>query len=441
MSKIKLNEGQQKAVNLLVDGFLNGTTKGVTLIGEGGTGKTTCIMFAAEQWMKAGMNVLFTAPTNKAVKQLEHSARQYGLDFSRTRFCTVAKALGLALLPSEENKYASQQGASILCDYDVLVMDEGSMVGNTAFFRYLLPDIEDNNLRTVIMGDKMQLPPVKETNSPALEHFPVVELTTVERFGEGTGIASLTTTLRDSIENDKAFLFDGALYDVEVVKPAQFLSRILEEFDGDTDHEKVRVLAYTNARVDRINAAVREKIYGRDAKLFEVGERVVTGAPIVQDRELLLATDEECYVRNMIESSILDDDSGETYRTLMVTLEPVYATDVGTVYAHVIHPDEAARLQDSLQAIANKARAKTTTRNQSTALWAKWHRLKDLFSNLRYCYCITVHRSQGSTYETVLVDVDNILTNRRKDERRKLLYVAFSRASKRLVANKEKYSS
>ena len=440
MDKITLNTGQQAAVNILVDGFLSNKQNALTLIGEGGTGKTTCIMWAAEEWIKAGMNVLFTAPTNKAVKQLERSAREYGLKSSRAQFYTIAKALGLALMPSEENKRATQVRESVLGDYDILVIDEGSMVSQIAFFQYILPAIEDHKLKVVVMGDRMQLPPVRETTSHALEHFPKLELTEVERFDKDSPTAQLCSALRPYIDSGRPFTFSSSDFRVEAVKPAAFLKECLDVFDADTDAEKVRVLAYTNARVDRINEAIRNKIYGRDAAVFEIGERIVTGAPIMFDREVLLSTDEECIVRNVIESSIMDDTTGDEYRTLLVTLEPIYAEE-GTIHCHVIHPEEEARLQDALNALARDAKEPSNSRQRTYGLWSRWHTLKDLFAQLKYCYCITVHRSQGSTYETVYVDVDNILTNKRADERRKLLYVAFSRASKKLITNKERYTA
>ena len=438
MNKLTLNTGQQAAINILVDDFLSNKQNALTLIGEGGTGKTTCIMWAAEEWIKAGMNVLFTAPTNKAVKQLEKSAREYGLKSSRAQFSTIAKALGLALMPSEENKRATQVRESVLGDYDILVIDEGSMVSQIAFFQYILPAIEDHKLKVVVMGDRMQLPPVRETTSHALEHFPKLELIEVERFDKDSPTAQLCSALRPYIDSGRPFNFNASNFKVETVKPAAFLKECLDAFDADTDAEKVRVLAYTNARVDRINEAIRTKIYGRDAAVFEIGERVVTGAPIMFDREVLLSTDEECIVKNVIESSIMDDTTGDEYRTLLVTLEPVYAEE-GTIHCHVIHPEEEARLQDDLNTLAREAKEPSNSRQRAYGLWSRWHTLKDLFAQLKYCYCITVHRSQGSTYETVYVDVDNILTNKRADERRKLLYVAFSRASKKLITNKEKY--
>lgn len=437
---ITLNSGQQAAVDVMTKELLSGDQQGLTLLGEGGTGKTTCVMWAVEQWIKAGMSVIMAAPTNKAVKQLESSARRFGLNSTRVQFMTLHKALGLAMLPDEENMYAAQVAEPKLSDFDILVLDEGSMVSRIAFMQYLLPELESNKMKAVIMGDRMQLPPVRESESMALQHFPSIELTKTERFSMDSDIAKVTTDLRMAMDSKKAFIFNSDDYpNLKTVKPAFFTKEVLENIDENTSQDDVRVLAWTNARVNMINKMIREKIYGRKAEPFIVGERVVTGRPITQGRDILLSTDEECIVTGVDVASVMDENSGEEYKTYLITLQPLY-DPVGSVVCHVVHPDSELVLFDDLEDLFRRAK-RCTSADLRRQLWAKYRYLRDLFSDLKYCYCITVHRSQGSTYQTVLVDVDNILTNTRRDERRKLLYVALSRASQNLITNKERFAS
>jgi RecG-like helicase len=120
---IQLNQDQTKAVGQLVDGFFTRKSQGFTLTGEGGTGKTTCVMDAVGQMVEAGHKVLLAAPTNKAVKQMEKAAASHGFAEGSVKACTLAKALGLALLPSGEEKKIKKVGRCIISDYDVLVMD------------------------------------------------------------------------------------------------------------------------------------------------------------------------------------------------------------------------------------------------------------------------------------------------------------------------------
>ena len=60
-------------------------------------------------------------------------------------------------------------------------------------------------------------------------------------------------------------------------------------------------------------------------------------------------------------------------------------------------------------------------------------------SAVQVAHAMTVHRSQGSTYKRVFVDVKDILANPIRKERQSLLYVGYSRPSEELIINKEKY--
>lgn len=68
--KIELNEDQKAASDFIIDRLINKNELGVTVVGEGGTGKTTSIMHAVDRLKEAGMTVLLTAPTNKAANKL-----------------------------------------------------------------------------------------------------------------------------------------------------------------------------------------------------------------------------------------------------------------------------------------------------------------------------------------------------------------------------------
>ena len=57
----------------------------------------------------------------------------------------------------------------------------------------------------------------------------------------------------------------------------------------------------------------------------------------------------------------------------------------------------------------------------------------DLFAEVGYGYCITSHKSQGSTYNNVYVDVSNILNyNRDEIDGLKCLYTAVTRTADNL---------
>lgn len=435
-----LNTGQTLAVNAALDAY-EGGEPGHTIIGEGGTGKTYSVMEIAKLMVEDGQKILFMAPTNKAVKQLEKAARGYGLDMNKVGFKTAHSALGLALMPTDVKKYAAQIRDSIVGDYNMVVCDEASMLGEVFLFNYMVPEMQAANVFCLLMGDNMQLPPVKEKESLAFGLFPISELTQVERQkcnpdGTPNGILQITHPLREAIKNNTTFHFDfKPEYNVTLLRSGDFLKTVVEQFDLTTDLEDVRVLAWRNFRVNDINNAIRAKIYGPDAKRFEVGERLVLGSPIAKEGEIVLATDEESIVANVVESKMFDEGSSTSWKTWLITLHPVYA-DVAQVFAHVLHEDEYERYRQHTNKLVEKAEEIKEKGGNASWVWKQLHQFKDLFADLKYCYCITVHRSQGSTFKRVMVDVKDLLENPIRSERQRLLYVAFSRPQQELIINK-----
>ncbi|QYW06512.1 putative helicase [Pseudomonas phage UAntarctica] len=435
-----LNFKQVQAVNGALDAYEAGQP-GYSILGEGGTGKTYSIMEIAKILLDGDLKMLFVAPTNKAVKQLEKAARKYGLPMDQLAFCTLHSAMGLSLLPTAERKSAVSVRDSILGDFDVLGCDEGSMMGEILTFNYFLPELQKHKLFCVMMGDRMQLPPVREQESPALTLFPYTELTQNERTkpnpdGSPNQIAEINKVLRKAIEERKPFEFKPESgQNITIVKGADFLKAVLDFFTIDTDLEDYRVLAWRNFRVDDINKAIRRKIYGPDAMRFEVGERLVTGAPIKKGDEIALSTDEECIVKAIRESLVTDEATGDKWKTWLLTLEPIYAK-CGQVFAHVLHEDETLRYKETRSRMADKAEEAKKNGNNAGWHWKRFHDFGDLFSDIRYCYCITVHRSQGSTFKGGFVDAKDILDNPQPRERKQMFYVANSRFQFHVTLNK-----
>lgn len=63
-------------------------------------------------------------------------------------------------------------------------------------------------------------------------------------------------------------------------------------------------------------------------------------------------------------------------------------------------------------------------------LWEEWANIFiDPFANVNYGYSTTVHKSQGSTYYNVYIDMDDILKNKAINEMKRCLYTAITRAS------------
>ena len=60
------------------------------------------------------------------------------------------------------------------------------------------------------------------------------------------------------------------------------------------------------------------------------------------------------------------------------------------------------------------------------------HVITSCYPEIDYGYALTVHKSQGSTYDDVYIEYANILSNTRETEKLKLLYTAITRSSNKL---------
>ena len=60
------------------------------------------------------------------------------------------------------------------------------------------------------------------------------------------------------------------------------------------------------------------------------------------------------------------------------------------------------------------------------------HVITSSYLEVDYGYALTVHKSQGSTYDDVYIEYNNILSNLKEIERNKLLYTAITRCINKL---------
>ena len=60
------------------------------------------------------------------------------------------------------------------------------------------------------------------------------------------------------------------------------------------------------------------------------------------------------------------------------------------------------------------------------------HIITSSYLEVDYGYALTAHKSQGSTYDNVYLEYNNILLNSRENERNKLLYTSITRGANKL---------
>ena len=415
----------------------------MTLIGFAGTGKTTLVQEAIRESMEINPNlkVAVSAPTNKATQVLMNFGTDAGV-FVETR--TIYSLLGLILGDEGEIKTVFQGGDGDFGAFDVVVVDEGSMVGMMLKDR-MREQAFKFGTKVVFMGDDCQLNPVRETKSQVFckKEVPVqYSLTKVMRQDEGSPIRKLISSVReladkgttpDKFDTEHTSEGDG----VHILLAKEFETALVDQFNCDeykADPTFVRALAWTNREVDRLNKIIRTAIYGEDCQDYVVGETIAVLTPVMgTEGQPVIFTDDECKIISVGVGSVTDHADRET----LSEGSPIYKVWVlelqlntgGTHKVFALHRDSEKAYRRRCQNLANKAKKKKST-------WGNYWAFHDKFTRVRPAHAMTVHKSQGQTFETVFVNVRDIGGNPNSKERARLAYVATSRARTNLVLNR-----
>ena len=425
-----LNANQKAVLNHLIDWYNGSNTFGV-LHGSAGTGKTFLVQHLLKQ-LGTNCKPLLLAETNEAVNVLARSVK----DQYPTK--TVCSALNLHLTHREGEKVLVQRSQPEFEEVNFLLIDEASMLDKTR-----LDIIKELGIKTLYIGHKSQLPPVDVT------------LTTIDKcispvFEENYPTFNLIEPVRNKGELatfcDKA---ESLIYQRGILEAKYTISnKLFDNYikDDDTKREfkegDTVCLAWTNRCVDDYNSKLRIALYGQVAiqNDFIVGDRIIFRSPTAlfsspvssnhTDIETILAktatyetvnTNTKGVVKLVVETTILGI--------------PVYELFIETNHFDKAHTKGIAyvAVEDEKLALLKKKYYTSALYERVPAIadkkWRKYHSITTLFSNCKHGYAITVHCSQGSTIKNVLVDEKDISKCSNPYLRKKLKYVAYSRAS------------
>lgn len=427
MPDITLSEAQTEALKQLL-AFTHSGEKLHLLTGYAGTGKTTLLQALLTGLRALGDDrpVVFTALSNKATKVLATMAQRWKLEVDCMTCCKL-----LGLQPTIDKDTGNQRFTldrsrdSLLDRYALVVVDECSMI-NAEMWELLVKAVSSLSTDTQILfvGDSAQLPPVNEEESPCFEKiYDRTDLTEVIRYGGAIGLLAddvrrnLERSTMPRLESDRNADRTEGIFVVSTPAWEKLMLRAFTSATYKQNPDQVRVLAYTNHRVLELNRRIRAAIYGPEIPRFAIGERLLANTPCIDEDIILLQTSEECEVLAALKAKVQDPVTGQRWRTWSLEIQ----TEEGKFRRlRVLHEAEGDRFKALLKAHAD------------TKSWKGFWELKQFFHDIRYAYSLTVHKSQGSTFQDVFVDLPNLMTNRRVTERNQLCYVAFTRAAQRL---------
>lgn len=410
---IILNEDQQKAKERLVE-FIDGNdTKPIILTGSAGTGKTATITQVISQIKELerldgivgdenerARKWFFTATTNKAKQAI-----QTGLPNQEVN--TIHSLLGLRpyrgnlIRPKNAQDRIGNQRA-------VLIIDECSYIDAKLleFINTYVP----SKVKIIYIGDANQLTPVKSTTCPVFEQgYELIKLTTLVRQTNAPKIGAICEEFKAFIESNGTTPFPAVKLSDEIMhlSSADFNKKVEDVFitnEGLTLHN--RVLAGTNAIVNHHNTNLFGLANGRTELL--PGDIVVSNNYVKG-----IKTDEEVLITAKAPfTTSIPDCNGTTF-----TVETMQAS------VDVYVPDNQKKATAVLESILDA---------EDSIHASEANELYNAKADLRPMYACTVHKSQGSTFKNVYIDLSSLAYVRDKVALARLLYVSFSRASEKI---------
>lgn len=421
----QLSDDQAQALDELTAFVASDRTRHA-LAGPAGSGKT----YVIGQFLRTvKAPVRLTASTNKAAAVAARMA-------PGTEARTIHSLLGLK--PEEDHR----RGRMVLKRKrdprvkagELVIVDEASMVDSE-----LLAVIDDYaaeiGFRVLYVGDSFQLAPIFERVSPAFDKVPTSRLTTVHRQALENPLLATATAFRRVLDGFPFPIIESCSTGLLRVPAAAFEAEMLSAFDSEAyaaDEDHVRAIAWSNARVAELNEKIRRRLIGSEADRhpFTDGETFVVNEAVADNDRLILPTESRVHVLSTRRDKITAN--GITVKGYRVEVE--HQGDTVEVFC----PTDRAAAVAALGPFAKAARAlqrefektrDTKVDRERRAVWRAFFAIKRHLAELRPPHACTVHKSQGSTYRQVFVDVGDIGRCTRSDVIVRLVYVALTRPS------------
>ena len=387
-----LNDQQLEALDKAYNWYKSQYKQVFTICGRAGTGKTTIVSALIERLGLESHQVLFMAYIGKAAMVLSMKG-----NFAKTIHSSI---YDIAQVPRydefgspimKHGRAVTRMGfvkkETIGRDIKLLVIDEASMVNKD-----IALDIMSFGIPIITLGDLNQLPPV--FGAPYLLHEPDVVLTEIMRQAKGNPIVVLANMILEG-------------YDIPLGKYGNKCLVIPKQ--NVTDELMMRsdiILCAKNATRDGINYHIRHNIRGIETEFPMVGDKVICRK---NNWGLTLKKSGLSLINGMIGYIDAIDLSSYKKSSIKIDFRPDFIDDE---YFRNILIDPNWMFMSYHQ----KQQAQYNPFDQT--------------NKFEFGYAITVHLSQGSQFNNVLL-FDEWMGD--KEFYKKLMYTGITRAVNGLV--------
>jgi exodeoxyribonuclease-5 len=377
-----------------------------TLGGFAGTGKTT-VLTELRREIPSNKKVAFASFTGKASsvlrdKIIQADAYRKGTDY-------IGTIHGLMYRPIVIRKFSEAKGEYIetvmfkrqdSIDYDIILVDEASMVGSKIFSDMM----EFNKIQIVACGDSFQLPPVGDIEQGSVVSNPDYILTEVHRTAQDSPLVQLAHAIRT-----KQYL-PVEPYQDNQIKIINYHSGGKDFLDNIEYDSETVTLCFTNAVRQSINQGYRFKKGYKPNIIIYPFEQIV------------------CLTNNQT----LGMMNGERFTVEFLTppfdgdfINVTVGRQDGNYQEAFVHNTLKKFGKKNIISKREKSNFKNTGENDPMVIDAD------------YGYAMTVHKAQGSEFKNVcLVDSSiykGIAASKKNDDYLRWLYTGVTRSAQNLT--------
>lgn len=461
---ITYNKEQQSAIINAVAFLKHNTdpTQYYVIEGKAGTGKTTIAKEILKEFEDEQIYV--AAVSHKAKGVIKNS---FGEDARGKKFFSIASLLGMKGINDNDTQTTKfQVGLKVpLLDNPpaLLVIDEASMITEDVLKKII--DINSSLSRPfqmLFLGDIGQIQPIRDEQSEFYRtHKDLLnkksdifnskhksKLITRVRQGEANPILpyadyfwensqkenpELNPTqhiVRNNQITDKgSLLFSNSEAEVlnSVIKAVK---NAIEK--SLTNHVKI-VTYHVNEKTE-LNQKIHEALFGKDSD-YSKGDMLILNSPYdLPDVNATMENSSEIQIKSIQDTDV--DEFG---------VHTLYLETNGTAYTRtgneqkdcviqVVSRNDIGLYNQKLQELASQAK-RQTNKVLKRQMWRDFWEYKGRYADVDFGYAITAHKSQGSTYDIVVVDEKDIMgtTATSNQEKSELIYTALTRPRKTAI--------
>jgi exodeoxyribonuclease-5 len=431
--------------------WLKSNDKIFTLSGFAGTGKTLCLRKITKEYY--GGKVV-SAPTHKAKKII---SRRTGIKGE-----TLHSLLGLRPDVSLDefnpnNPIFNPIAIPRINEFNLVVIDEASMI-NEKLYELIKEKTFHSKTKILFVGDPAQIPPIGEKESVVFSfndnessnyHF----LSKIERQNNDNPLTFIYDSIRNNLTSDVDYFSrktninnngDGIVFTLDKI---EFRKKIIDKYKSDEfkkNIEYTKVIAWRNSTIMESNKIIRNELLGENKDIIEVGDILMGYRSITDETQRFSIIENSCDYFVINKKDITENQYGLLgfEITLKEELEEG-VFDYKTVFIidsnNFDNLHKYAKIHDTLRDDAKKDKKKWKhyyNFRRNNLLLTNINKYRNgihrddydiINKDLDYAYCISAHKSQGSTYEHVFILEEDINRNRLIKERNQIKYVALTR--------------